>query len=77
MHNTVEEFKGKMALEMESILPAIKRNDGKTQKFTLALPIGASCHEYEQYVPEGQRLRRGLRAQDEQRHYGGLCPRVV
>ena len=36
---------------MESIPPAIKRNDGKTQKFTLALPIGASCHEYEQYVP--------------------------
>ena len=51
MYNTVEEFKGKMALEMESIPVAIKRNDGKTQKFTLALPIGASCHEYEQYVP--------------------------
>ena len=51
MYNTVEEFKGKMALEMESIPVAIKRNDGQKQKFTLALPIGASCHEYEQYVP--------------------------
>jgi hypothetical protein len=52
MYNTVEEFKGKMALEMESIPVAIKRTDGNVkQKFTLALPIGASCHEYEQYVP--------------------------
>ena len=42
MYNTVEEFKGKMALEMESIPVVIKRNDGKNQKFTLALPIGVT-----------------------------------
>lgn len=49
--NTVVEFKERMVNEMVSIPIAIKRNDGGLQKFTLALPIGASCHEYEQYVP--------------------------
>jgi len=50
--NTVVEFKERMVTEMVSIPIAIASNSGgKQQKFTLALPIGASCHEYEQYVP--------------------------
>jgi hypothetical protein len=51
MYNTVDEFKQRMETEMKSIPVAIKRTDGTLQKFTLALPIGASCHEYEEYVP--------------------------
>jgi hypothetical protein len=49
--NTVVEFKERMVNEMKSIPVAIARKDGTNQKFTLALPIGASCHEYEAYVP--------------------------
>jgi len=46
-YNTVEEF-GKNLL---SEIPEIRRAIGKTGKFTLAVPIAASCHEYEHYVP--------------------------
>lgn len=47
MFNNVTEFADKLRREITYIRPVI----GDTGKFTLALPIGASCHEYEQYVP--------------------------
>lgn len=46
-YNTVEEF-GKNLI---SEIPEIRRAIGKTGKFTLAVPIAASCHEYEHYIP--------------------------
>lgn len=47
MYNTPLEFRQRMVNEIAYIKPVI----GDTQKFTIALPIGASCHEYEEYVP--------------------------
>jgi len=46
-YNTVAEF----GANLESEIPEIRRAIGTTGKFTLAVPIAASCHEYEHYVP--------------------------
>merc|ERR1712072_1644202 len=46
-YNNVTEFGNNLKSEIPEIRRAIK-NGGK---FTLALPIAASCHEYEHYVP--------------------------
>jgi hypothetical protein len=46
-YNNVTEFGINLEEEIGFIKPAI----GSNGKFTLALPIAASCHEYEQYVP--------------------------
>ena len=46
-YNTVEEFASKLRREITYMKPVL----GETGKFTLALPFGASCHEYEEYVP--------------------------
>jgi len=45
--NNLTEFKNNLMKE----IPEISRAIGKTGKFSIALPIGASCHEYEQYSP--------------------------
>lgn len=47
MYNSPFEFADRLRTELTYIKPVI----GDTGHFTLALPIGASCHEYEQYVP--------------------------
>merc|ERR1712022_75777 len=46
-YNTVEEF----GANLEGEIPEIKRAIKNGGKFPLALPIAASCHEYEHYVP--------------------------
>jgi len=46
-YNNVSEFAANLEEELAHIPKAI----GPNGKFTLALPIAASCHEYEQYVP--------------------------
>jgi hypothetical protein len=46
-YNTVDEF----GTNLEGEIPEIKRAIKNGGKFTLALPIAASCHEYEHYVP--------------------------
>ena len=50
MYNTVAEFKEKLRYELNYI-PAVV---GSNVHFTMAVPISASCHEYEQYVPGPQ-----------------------
>jgi hypothetical protein len=51
-YNNVTEFKNNLIKEITYMRPALSGPDGTTKgKFTLALPFGASCHEYEQYVP--------------------------
>merc|ERR1711934_874207 len=47
-YNTVDEFGANLEKEIPEIRRAIKQSNSK---FTLALPIAASCHEYEHYVP--------------------------
>ena len=47
MYNTPAEFAQRMRAE----IPHIRRVVGNTQKFQIALPAGASCHEYETYAP--------------------------
>jgi len=47
MYNNASEFADRLKTEIPYIRPVI----GTTGHFTLALPIGASCHEYEQYRP--------------------------
>jgi len=54
-YNTVDDFKNNLLSEIPEIRRAINQ-DGKygayTQgKFTMAVPIAASCHEYEHYIP--------------------------
>lgn len=44
MYNTPDEFAQRMRKE----IPHIRRVVGTKQKFQIALPAGASCHEYEQ-----------------------------
>jgi len=46
-YNNVTEFGNNLKSEIPEIRRAIKQGG----KFTLALPIAASCHEYEHYVP--------------------------
>jgi len=46
-YNNVTEFGINLAEELTYVADAI----GPNGKFTLALPISASCHEYEQYIP--------------------------
>merc|ERR1712072_1504914 len=46
-YNNVTEFGNNLLSEIPEIRRAIKTG----AKFTLALPIAASCHEYEQYIP--------------------------
>eukprot|EP01029_Cantina_marsupialis_P000847 TRINITY_DN10657_c0_g1_i1.p1 TRINITY_DN10657_c0_g1~~TRINITY_DN10657_c0_g1_i1.p1 ORF type:complete len:425 (-),score=105.22 TRINITY_DN10657_c0_g1_i1:344-1618(-) len=46
-YNTVEEFGEKLRKE----IPYMRQIVGYDKKFTVALPIAASCHEYEEYVP--------------------------
>lgn len=47
MYNTPDEFKQRLAAEV----PYFRKVLGKEGKFTMALPVGASCHEYEAYKP--------------------------
>lgn len=47
MYNSPAEFADNLRQEITYIRPVI----GTTGHFTFALPLGASCHEYEQYVP--------------------------
>lgn len=47
MYNNVTEFGQKLRYELNFIRPVI----GTEGRFTLAVPIAASCHEYEQYKP--------------------------
>jgi len=47
-YNNVTEFGNNLKSEIPEIRKAI--SDGKA-KFTMAVPIAASCHEYEHYVP--------------------------
>merc|ERR1711865_1247414 len=46
-YNNVSEFAANFEEELTFIPQAI----GPNGKFTIALPISASCHEYEQYIP--------------------------
>jgi len=46
-YNNVTEF----GINLEEELSFIPKAIGPNGKFTLALPISASCHEYEQYIP--------------------------
>merc|ERR1712010_359527 len=46
-YNNVTEF----GINLEEELGYIRKAIGPNGKFTLALPIAASCHEYEQYIP--------------------------
>jgi len=46
-YNSPEEYKTKLYAEVGYFEQAI----GKTGKFSIALPFGATCHEYEHYVP--------------------------
>jgi len=48
-YNNVTEFGNNLRWEVEHIKDVY--SSGYTGKFTLALPIAASCHEYEHYVP--------------------------
>jgi len=48
-YNTVDDFKNNLVAEIPDIRRAI--NNTVKSKFTLAVPIAASCHEYESYVP--------------------------
>lgn len=45
--NTIPTFTTRLKEEITYIRPAI----GDTGKFSMAFPMAASCHEYEQYVP--------------------------
>jgi hypothetical protein len=45
--NSPEVFRANLMKE----IPEIKRAIGSNGKFSIALPLGASCHEYEQYSP--------------------------
>jgi len=47
MYNTPDEFKERFAAE----IPFFRKVLGNDYKFTMALPVGASCHEYESYKP--------------------------
>ena len=47
MYNSPAEFESRLRKEVTYMRPVL----GKTGHFTVGLPIGASCHEYEQYVP--------------------------
>ena len=47
MYNSPKEFGDRMRAEIPFIRTAI----GASAKFTLAIPFGASCHEYEKYIP--------------------------
>lgn len=47
LFNTPDEFADRLRAE----IPYFRKVLGKTGKFTLALPMGASCHEYEVYSP--------------------------
>jgi hypothetical protein len=46
-YNTIPTYKTRLRQEITYIRPLI----GYTGKFTMAFPMAASCHEYEQYVP--------------------------
>merc|ERR1712022_20999 len=47
-YNTVEEFGANLLSEIPEIRRVAKNPNAK---FTMAVPIAASCHEYEHYVP--------------------------
>eukprot|EP00750_Incisomonas_marina_P022137 INCI4865.1.p1 GENE.INCI4865.1~~INCI4865.1.p1 ORF type:complete len:459 (+),score=75.32 INCI4865.1:97-1473(+) len=47
MYNTPDEFKQRFAAE----IPWFRKVLGDDYKFTIAVPLGASCHEYEYYKP--------------------------
>jgi hypothetical protein len=47
MYNSPQEFGDRMRAE----IPFIRATLGPTTHFTLAIPFGASCHEYEKYAP--------------------------
>jgi hypothetical protein len=47
MFNTPSEFADRLRREIKYFRKVV----GTTKKFVLALPMGASCHEYEHYVP--------------------------
>ena len=47
MYNSPDEFEDRLRKEITYFRPVL----GKNGHFTIGLPIGASCHEYEQYVP--------------------------
>jgi hypothetical protein len=47
MFNTPDEFKERFKNE----IPYFRKVLGSDYKFTMALPVGASCHEYESYRP--------------------------
>merc|ERR1711964_515148 len=46
-YNNLTDFENNLRTEIPEIIKAI----GTTGKFSIALPIGASCHEYEEYRP--------------------------
>ncbi len=50
MFNTPDEFKQRFAAEV----PFFRKVLGSGGKFSLALPLGASCHEYEYYHPSNK-----------------------
>jgi len=49
VYNNVSEFRTNLKDEIVHIQRVV--TNAKDAKFTLALPIAASCHEYEHYVP--------------------------
>lgn len=52
MFNTPDGFKQRFATEA----PFFRKVLGSEAKFTLALPLGASCHEYEYYRPQSSNM---------------------
>merc|ERR1712028_44839 len=48
---SLEKFVTALATNLEEELTFIPDAIGSNGKFTIALPISASCHEYEQYIP--------------------------
>jgi len=60
MYNTPDEFKQRFADE----IPWFRKVLGDDYKFTIALPVGASCHEYETYKPNSSTCGPACEPQD-------------
>lgn len=60
MYNTPDEFADRLRTE----IPYIRKVIADEKKFTMALPVGASCHEYEQYRPNASTCGPACEPQD-------------
>jgi len=60
MYNTPDEFADRFRAE----IPYFRKVLGDEAKFTIALPVGASCHEYEHYRPNASGCGEACEPQD-------------